>query len=139
MLFNPEHSTCSINQSIVVSKENKNEHIIRNESKSPIFQYHIDGGIICDNRGERCDYIVEVQKNEPIAFIIELKGSDQNKAISQIEATIKRFSQLNSYSLFPRIVIHKGRTHSINSKIRRDFFKKYPTAIIKELKHEDTV
>lgn len=139
MLFDFEYSECTVNQRKVVSKENKNEHIVNNISSLPIYQYHIDGKIIPDNNGERCDYIVEVQKEPPIAFIIELKGSDVNKAISQIESTIQRFNKLKSYSLLPRIVIHKGRTHNVNSGVRRNFMKKYPQAVIKEFVYEDKV
>lgn len=51
---------------------------------------------------------------QPYAYIIELKGSNLNKAISQIQNTIITYkSKLTEYIIFPRIIIHKTSTHDI--------------------------
>lgn len=130
---------CGRNQGIVVSEENKNKHIVENKSRADIYQYHIDGEIITGTNGKRCDYIVEVQTRCPRAYIIELKGSDVNTAIVQIEATIARFHSLKDYDLYPRIILHKSRTHDVNDSHYRSFMKKYPNAVARNLTYTDTV
>lgn len=141
MIFDSKYSTCQPNQKKVVSKESGNEHILYNNNEYPVFQYHIDGGIITGSQGERCDYILEVQKPEKgLAYIIELKGSDLNKALSQIENTIRTYSSnLKGYKILPRVVIHKASTHQINGKKYRDFKKSYPAVIVKSIKLEESV
>lgn len=143
MLFNSDKSKCEPKASIVVSKENKNSHIINNKSKHSIYQYHIDGDIIQSSKGKRCDYIVEVIKNDnsqPLAFIIELKGSDVDEAVDQIEATIDRYKgQLKDYDVRPRIILHKARTQEINGSKLRNLSRKYPYTIKKSLKYEEDI
>lgn len=75
MLFEEKYSKCDIHQSVVRSGEKGKCHYVKNSSGSLIYQYHIDGDIICDINTKKCDYIVEVTKDKSIAFIIELKGS----------------------------------------------------------------
>lgn len=140
MLFKEEYSRCPIDAKKVVSKEFGNEHILLNNSKIPVYQFHIDGDI---ERGteERCDYIVEAEKSTaPQAYIIELKGSDLNKAIGQIERTIQRYYQrLKGYRILPRIVIHRTSTHDIQGKKCRDLRRKYPLTVIKTRKYQETL
>lgn len=125
MLFDQNYSTCKINQTIVVSKENRNQHILKNDSLCNVFQYHIDGEINTSSNGERCDYIVEaVKMPQPYAYIIELKGSNLNKAISQIQNTIITYkSKLTEYIIFPGIIIHKTSTHDIRGTHYRNLKK----------------
>lgn len=138
MLFDEKYSSCSKKQSIVVSKENGNQHILNNKSLCNVYQYRIDGGIISSAEGERCDYIVEAKKTPKYyAYMIELKGSDLNKAISQIQSTINMYrDNLKEYVIFPRIVIHKTSTHDIRGKKYRDFKKLYPETIVKDKKYD---
>ena len=126
----PNKSRCDKNQKKVVSEESGNKHIVNNPNQIEVYQYHIDGDIISkeDTSGERCDYIVESTKqSKPIAYIIELKGSDMLKAIHQIEATIKRFSQqLANYEIYPRIVCTRIVAHAILDSKFQNFKQKYP-------------
>ena len=129
MLF-PNKSSCHKNQKKNISQESGNRHVVDNPHQIDVYQYHIDEDIIPkdDTSGERCDYIVEASKlSKPIAFIIELKGSDLLKAINQIEATIRRYKQqLANYEIYPRIVCHRITTiASKNTKLIK-FRQKYP-------------
>ncbi len=129
MLF-PNKSLCNKKQRKVVSREEGNQHIIENRSQYCIYHYHIDGGIIpCEyTSGERCDYMVEVTaKPRPIAFIIELKGSNLLKAMQQIDATVKRFGEkLSKYVIFPRLVCHRILSHDVLDARFMKFIEKYP-------------
>jgi len=138
MLFDIRHSTCKVNQPIVVSKENGNQHILYNKSLCNVFQYHIDGGINSTNIGERCDFIVEAEKTpRPHAYIIELKGSDLNKAINQIQKTIADYKvRLEGYVILPRIIIHRTSTHDIRGKKYRDLKSLYPELVVKDRKYD---
>lgn len=139
MLFAENYSQCKIRDSVVVSGEKGKCHRVENKSGYPIYQYHIDKGIICDKNTKRCDYIVEVTKDTPIAFIIELKGCNINKAIQQIESTINHFkSKLQKYDIRPRI-ISNGVTHSIYNSEFRKFQYKYRQAICRSRKYTDIV
>lgn len=138
MLFDSKHSCCKENQRIVVSKEKGNQHILTNKSQIKVFQFRIDGGINKTNIGEKCDYIVEAETlPSPTAFIIELKGHDLNKAISQIQSTMSDYKVLLSrYIVMPRIVIHRTSTHAVRGKKFRDFKKQYPKLIVKDIKYD---
>ena len=130
MLF-PGKSQCKDNkQKEVVSEESGNCHIVKNPSRYCIYHYHIDGDIIPknDTSGERCDYIVEaITQSKPIAFIIELKGTNLLKATKQIEATINRYKQqLANYEILPRIVCHSISTNAIHNNVIIRFMDKYP-------------
>lgn len=141
MIFDSRYSCCQLNQKTIVSKEKGNEHILHNNAGFLVFQYHIDGEIITNSEGERCDFIVEAQ--EPpvmLAYIIELKGSDLNKALDQIGATIEAYKErLRGYQILPRVVIHKTSTHDIQGKRYRDFKKIYPRLLVRNRKLEENI
>lgn len=140
MLFEKKYSQCKIHQSVVVSGEKGKCHRVENNSGSPIYQYPIDGGIICNTNTKKCDYIVEVTKDKPIAFIIELKGSHLNEAIQQIESTINHFkSKLQNYDIRPRIISKRVITHSVKNSEHRNFQHKYKKAICRNREYTDTV
>lgn len=138
MLFDVRYSRCKVKQSVIVSSENGNKHILYNRSQCNVFQYRIDGDINDSSSGERCDYIVEAEKfPHPWAYLIELKGSDLNKAISQIQNTIRTYQRiLSGYTIIPRIIIHRTSTHDIRGKKYRDFKKLYPELVVKDRKYE---
>ena len=127
MLFNGK-SICNINDSIVVSIEKRNKHILINQSGSDVYKYHIDGDIVKRKDVQKCDYIVEVNtSNCLMAFVIELKGSDTKKAIEQIKSTMNIFKdELKGYKLCPRVVINKVPSHDVHSSIYREFKKQFP-------------
>ncbi len=141
MIFDPRYSLCDVKQVKVVSQEHKNEHILYNKSQVPVYQFRVDGDIVKDHKKKRCDFIVEVQ-NAPKAhaYIIELKGSDLNRAIDQIVETIEAYREaLVGYKIFPRVIIHKVVTHDIQGKKCRDIRRKYPETVIKTRTYSDHI
>ena len=73
-------------------------------------------------------------------YLVELKGSDLNKALDQISATINAFREnLRGYQILPRVVIHKTSTHDIQGKRYRDFKKLYPKLVVKNKRLEENM
>lgn len=139
MLFSGK-SKCPINASIVVCSENKNKHILNNPTLLNVYKYQIDGDILTNADSEKCDFITEVDTlGKPTVYVIELKGSDLEKALSQIASTIKRYNLTSSYNILPRIIIHKARTQKVYGSAYRKFIKLFPNTILKEFVYEDTV
>lgn len=107
------------NRKIVIARDKgeKSKYIGNNDSEKLVAKYKVDGGLI--NNGEKCDYLV-LDKNERIAYFIELKGSDLIKAIKQIESTIPKIKgDIPEYKINARIVLTKQRTPDlIDSKMR---------------------
>ena len=139
MLFNGK-SKCPINAPKVVCSEKKNKHILNNPTLLKVYKYQIDGDILTDSDSEKCDYITEVETpGKPTGYVIELKGSDLEKALSQISSTINRYNLTSSYNVLPRIIIHKARTQKVHGSAYRKFIKLFPNTILKEFVYEDTV
>lgn len=141
MIFEEKYSACRKDQKLIVSRESGNVHILRNHDSFSVFQFHVDGKIIKDSCEERCDYIVEAQKPPRLlAYVIELKGSDLNKALDQIESTIHMLGErLKGYQILPRVVIHKTMTHDIQGSRCRRFRKRYPDLVIKCVSLEEAI
>lgn len=142
MLFDISKSCCKVDARRVVSEENGNKHAINNPSQHEIYQYHIDGDIVNGTEGRRCDYIVEVNPKNctPIVYVIELKGSDLNAAICQINSTVAMFKEkLHGYRIMPRIIIHKTSSHDIHGSVYRKLKKSYPGAVLRSQYYEDNV
>ena len=85
----------------------------------------MDGDIIAGNDAERCDFLL-LNDYKRVAYLIELKGSDIEHALSQLEstATILR-DDLKDYRIRYRLVFSKSRTHDIDSLRFRKFRKKH--------------
>lgn len=109
-------SLCEDHQKKIVSRDygTKRKHIANNPNgASFVTQYNIDGTVI--RTGKRCDYLV-LNEDKKDAYLIELKGSDVEKAAEQLIETEKVLSdQLKSYAKHYRIVCTRCRTHAINS------------------------
>lgn len=76
----------------MVAKEKGKEFRINNKSQKTICRVHIDGCLIHDNRGKRCDYFFKICETKQ-CYLVELKGSDIDEAVQQI---IHTFDLLNS-------------------------------------------
>ena len=141
MIFDESCSHCKKDQKVIVSKENQNEHILHNNYGYMVFQYRVDGEIVKDGKDERCDYIVEAQKiSDLLAYFIELKGSDLNKALDQIEAAIYMLDdRLRGYKVLPRVVIHRAATHEIQGTRYRRFKKCFPDLVVKCKRLEEVI
>ena len=114
-----------------VSSENGCKHIGRNDSRHSIRQFKIDGEVISKNsEAARCDYLL-LNDDAKRAYYIELKGSDLEKAIQQIESTVQIFqTSLPGYTTYRRIIYFSGTTDIRGSAVQR-WKAKHPTAVIK--------
>jgi len=140
MLFEEKYSACDKYQSVVKSSEKGKTHYLENKSGFPVYQFHIDGGVIQDKDSRKCDFIVEAEMNRLVAYLIELKGSHIPEAIEQIESTVSIFrDKLRGYDIKPRIVIKRVNTCYINDSKYRNFKKKYPSVIVKAVTHTDVI
>ena len=79
-------------RSRVSSKEGSVGYIIENPAKHSVVQYLLDKGIIPEKNNDmiRCDQIVEFpDESEPIVYLIELKSSNIDHALEQLDSSIK--------------------------------------------------
>lgn len=113
-------SECEKYQKIIVSQDpgSKPRHIAENTDESEVYQFRVDGNLIRD--GKRCDYLL-LNKDKATVYYIELKGSDLEAAIDQIETSeyeLKRKFQeeLAFYvKAYYRVVLNKVCTHQLDS------------------------
>ena len=121
----------------IVFQENKSKLTIVNKDEVLCDKITVDGCEITE--GKRCDFLLLIKQSE---CYVELKGQDVNKAIEQIETTIKKLS-VNSQK-------HKKRSYIIGTRIplssetiqnlKIQFRKKYnSTLIVKSTPYEDTI
>lgn len=77
-----------------------------NDKNCLITQYHVDGGLVYDDKVEqRCDYLYVVHDTTEItAILVELKGKDIKHAVEQLEKSANRFGRSISGRMFGRIV-----------------------------------
>lgn len=127
---------------VFTSSENGCTHVGKNTSREHIRQFQVDGGVIPKNASDpRCDYLL-LNDDKKTARYIELKGSDIEKAISQIENTIKLLHpSISSYTIYRRIVFRTG-SHSVNSRIVTNWKKRYGKnngVVISERKYEENI
>jgi len=119
-----------------VAKEKGKEFRINNKSQKTICRVHIDGCLIYDNRGKRCDYFFKICEMEQ-CFLVELKGSDVNEAVKQIIHTfdfINRKLKLPPKN-FEGIIVSSGIPRAAEQKFRtlkEKCFKEKKLKIYKE-------
>jgi len=77
------------NNKIISVSENKRKFTVKNNSNFTINKVEVDG--CYKTTGAKSDYLFEVisQNTVTLVFYVELKGSDINHAIAQLEATIQ--------------------------------------------------
>ena len=145
-LLKPELSHCEERQKIIVSRDRGGcEHRALNSSECLVRQFYLDEEIIPKDQ-ESCDRLVLNIDNRR-AYFIELKGTDIQKAIDQIEASEKYLQQeLNQYKKLYRIIYRTG-SHRINSRKTIQWKESkgclpgtsIPIAIIKSRKLEESI
>lgn len=119
-------SLCKERQRVIVSRDNgtKREHRAINAQSCSVSQYKIDGGVICD-ASPRCNFLV-MNDDKQEAYLIELKGSDIEHALEQLEATADRLrEELRTYRLRYRIVCSRARTQALKSNKFKKFQQKH--------------
>lgn len=126
MPLNGYLSSCEERQPIIVSKDTgtNRQHRAINKNTCRVSKYKIDGDVISD-ASRRCDYIV-MNDDCKEAYLIELKGSDIEHALDQLEATAKRFqNELREYYVKYRIVCSRAKTQAIYGSKYKKFKQKY--------------
>lgn len=136
-------SLCEERQSIIVSRDTgaRREHRAFNNDACRVTQYKIDGDIVCDT-SIRCDFLT-MNDDRRDAYLIELKGSDIEHAIDQLEETARRFqNELRGYCIRYRLVCSRVKTQAIRSIKYKNFCKKHSSAnefICQENKIEESI
>lgn len=127
--------------STFVSKENNCVHTAKNPSGHYVRKFRIDGDVIPkqDTKTERCDCLL-VNDTHKDSYYIELKGSDLEKAIDQVDRSVLMISEsLPQYKIFRRIIYHSGTTQIHNQKVVK-WKSKYPnTAVIKNRTYTENI
>lgn len=125
---------------LFTSSENRCTHVGKNVHGNMVRQFKIDGEVFPkDTSPERCDYLL-LNDEAKTSYYIELKGSDLEKAIEQIEGTIAMIApSIPTYSVYRRIV-YKTATHKIHESKVLLWQKRYiKSAAIKERRLEESI
>lgn len=121
-----EKSRCKEHQRLIVSRDSgtRREHrAINPDEKYSVRQYKLDGDLVIQQKC--CDFLL-LNDSLKKAYFIELKGSNIEEAIPQLENGIKLCAEeLIGYTVLCRIVSSKVRTHDIQSNTFRKFKDKY--------------
>lgn len=127
------------NYAVIISSENGCKHIGNNNAGHHIRQYKVDGEVIDKNADTlRCDYLL-LNDAEKRSYYIELKGSDIERAIKQIETSIALFhGALNGYKIYKRIIYHSRTTDVRGSAVQR-WKAKNPEAVIKQRSFSEAI
>lgn len=97
----------------VSDKKSSTTYRYINKSGNNTALYRVDGGLIVDD--QKCDYLL-LNCEKASAFFIEIKGSDVEKAIEQIIASINALrTSLKSRIINARIVPTRVNTTQLNS------------------------
>lgn len=83
------HCQTTRTDTIILLKENQSQIIFLNPQNKTVYQIKIDGCWI--TTGQRCDWVLITQNMT--TYYIELKGNKLEKALSQLEATIRQLNQ----------------------------------------------
>ena len=136
MLLTNDKSKCQKNQKIIVSKDKgtSREHRANNpEGKYDVRQYKLDGEVV--KQKKCCDFLV-LNDSLKKAYYIELKGSNIDEAIPQLQEAVKMCSiELPEYQVLYRIVCSKVLTH----KVRSNAFRKFEAKIGDALKYKSNI
>lgn len=119
-------SLCEERQPVIVSRDAKGrrEHRALNMDACLVTQYRIDGDVIRD-ASICCDFLV-MNDDRRDAYLIELKGSDIDHALDQLEATAARFqTELREYRVRYRLVCSRVKTQAMHSTKYKKFMKKH--------------
>ena len=147
MLLDKEFALDCSNKKQVISSENRNKHILNVDTDATVYQYRIDGSKAKEkpkpvysvgSTVKKCDFIVEVTFHESKGrlYIIELKGSDLDKAILQIQSTIDLFK--TDKEVFSGYDSNKyDSTNNVNNnKIKYEMIRNGPMQKITEVDQE---
>lgn len=119
----------------LIARGKKTLFILGNETGKIINKFIVDDCLLRSKRREqKCDYLFEVE-NEKVVYLVECKGSDILKAISQIESTMEILkADLSNYMIKARIV----PTRVYSPDIKTEKYKKLRARLNGELKIKNT-
>ena len=110
-------------RSELICREKGKEYRLKNRNNQyKILSMRIDGGVITTDKYtpqgiSKCDYLFLIDSDpSPVAILIELKGTDLNKAISQIESTLDLFE--NAFKKCKKVygrIVYAGGTPKIRN------------------------
>ncbi|BAZ27769.1 hypothetical protein NIES4074_01970 [Cylindrospermum sp. NIES-4074] len=109
---------CDTRRRIVArDSKNKQEYRLNNSTEQEICKIRVDGCLIIDKEGKKCDYLI-LSCQDKLAFFVELKGSDLKEAIRQIDSSLdKLLPTMPDFKCYARVVLNKNPTPDINSSI----------------------
>lgn len=96
-----------------------------NSKKKRVIKYRVDGGMITSKAESKCDCAVHVEGDD--IYLIELKGSNYNHALEQIDSTLDKLiiaPNVETSSVNGRIVLTKGRVPGIKYSKEPSLIKK---------------
>lgn len=91
----------------IVCAENRSKYVLKNNTSYRICKIQMDNCICKDKDGEKCDYIIRAEKGKSkLLYLVELKGRDILKAVSQLEHSLLKLSitTKSGYTVYGRIV-----------------------------------
>lgn len=122
-----EDKYCSLAPDCMIKlSENKVEYLLKNNYSLPVFKTHVDGGMYSDETGKRCDYALSSKEYGTI-ILIELKGTDIDKAVEQISSTLSDFESKYRYERYygrivaskvPSIALHSNKYKRLSGRIK---------------------
>ena len=109
-LFNSENA-------IFVARGKKSEFILENNKAKKVDKLIVDNCLLnAKTRAEKCDYLFRIL-DDSLIFLVECKGSDVLKAVSQIDSTITILKgELNNFLVKGRIVSTRVHSPDLRSK-----------------------
>ena len=106
-------------------KGGSSKYIGDNIQEKEIIVYRIDNGILKGQNVKKCDYGLYTTDNDTLR-LIELKGSDHEKAVKQIMNTFEKIIQkttIDIYRVCGRIVLSRKRVPAIKSNYEKKLIK----------------
>lgn len=97
----------------VSDKKSATKYMLDNNSRLHHSLYRVDGALITD--GNKCDYLLINCENKR-AYFIEIKGSDLNHAIDQIDAALTTLRKsIPNHTVYARIALTRVNGSDLKS------------------------
>ncbi|MEM8614550.1 MAG: hypothetical protein AAGF93_21240 [Cyanobacteria bacterium P01_H01_bin.105] len=126
-LLNECLSSKSGKSALIPLRENRSCFRIRNPEKLVVQVYEVDGCLLKkDSDGLRCDYLVLINSKD-LEIFVELKGCDIDKAVKQLENSIRKLSCNVKYLDKECFIIstRSPKADTSTQKAKLSFKKKY--------------
>ncbi len=121
------HPANKRNRKEIVLSENRSTYKAVNPQKHHACVFKVDGCLI--KEGARCDYLMILCEHaEKRAWLIELKGSDEAKAVSQIETTLDSYKELlKEFKVYARIILTRYNTTKLKFNLTKSLERQITT------------